>query len=134
MRRLFRRLRQWFLSWLSSAQHAHLTLLNEKVERLSAAAAKSEAQLRRTESDLTEMSERFRLSYEQALQELRESRKLITSLTEALDGAREQLNTAEKLTIPALVVSHDLLVKRNQADMAVQAMRIVGSGGMRAEE
>jgi phage-related tail protein len=128
-------MRTFISRWFGRDETAKpLAALNKRIARLAAEVAESNQQLLAQESRLGQLSERFRMEYEKVLRDMQESRKLNTALTESLAAVRAQLETAETLTIPTLVASHQLLIKRAQADMAVQGARIVGVSPLRQDE
>lgn len=91
---------------------ANASLLDGKIERVSTRAAVIKQELSDREAQLRA-----------ALVSVEDAKKTIESLEHSLDAVREQLTTAESITIPTLVAAHKLLVDRWEADSRVLVMR-----------
>lgn len=117
------------LSWWSalrnlSAYRREVSCLDRKLNKLQRDLQNSLEEIRQRELNIKLMRQKFdenMLGFEMALEN---ARRLALRQEEALDSTREVLKTAEEITIPALVQSHDVIVNRWKAESAVSAARI----------
>lgn len=123
-----RRLLDWFLAWRTSASaltanRRKLSYLDEKVSRLKREAVEAEQRMDECEARINRLQREMAAEMDRAKSALNDAHRLSQKQAEALDAAQEELRTARDITIPGLVSSHQVLIGRMEAEIAMQAAR-----------
>lgn len=105
--------------------------MNRTVENLSAKADDVLQGLEIREASLDRTKDRFLHELTIAKEQITEARKLIEDQKRTMAVLQDEITASKELTIPSLVASHDLVLKRIQADIAAQAIRVVQSQPIR---
>jgi len=128
------RLVQWFRELLSVRDYTASVIrkvrgdidkLDQKITKLDIDVKRSENQIALRLRALDQAARAYDLELGRTKAALAESASLNVKLNEALDTTRERLRSAEDITIPGLVAAHQLLIKRAEADTAIQTARAV---------
>lgn len=119
-----------FLSWLwacrsKSAFIWQMTLLEKKIRALQADKDRWDRTLDSRKEALSAVALRFERELKHANRQIDEVTLFNKKLEEGLEATREQLRTAEEITIPALVAAHDVLLKRWHAESMIMSIREV---------
>lgn len=132
-----------FLNWLSSWWYVRgfclrttrkVQCLDQKINRISAEYAAAKFDLERHITKLTRMKREVDEEIDRALLSLKTAGLLHERQTEALEATREKLKTQEEIIVPALVAGHKVVMSRMEADMAVNARRVVDNTIMRDQQ
>lgn len=86
---------------------------------------KLQKRLVRHKKKLEAIVNRFQLVSESMLEDLDESDRLIGKHSEALDSLNAELRICKELTIPGLIIAHQLMISRTEADVTVQVRKQV---------
>lgn len=122
--------RDWWYSWFSlvaaiTRKTKRVNYLDAKISRLAGLQATSSANLKACEARLERIQRAFDVEMSRATLSVENANRLNKMLEEALESARTELSTLHEMTVPCLVASHQLVLKRTEADIAVQAARSV---------
>lgn len=128
-----RRVLDFLLSWLSvTAQlfglRREIGYLDKKITRMRQESSDQLIVLGHLRDELIRRLKDYETETSRVVKELDTANETIRQLEVTMEAARERARIAEEVTIPSLVAAHELVLKRNEADTAIQVARGVLGG------
>lgn len=108
--------------------------LDQKIIRLRKEALHASETFKRHNSRLERMQAELMSEISKVLSIAENADRANFKLMEALEATQEQLRTANDITIPTLVAAHQLVMRRIEAEVAVQSARAVLAAPMRDDQ
>ena len=115
-----------FLQWITaliSVSKFKMSHLDRRITKLQRAREKAEERLELQNARLQRMHEELQKELQNTHVELKNTKLLLRSQEETIDGLREQLETAEKITIPGLVASSETMMARWERETQILSIK-----------
>ena len=132
---MMKKLIDWFLAWGGVHRvSTQLSALDRRVSTLTKARDRSSRELENLLSSLKKDKERIDDRLRKTQKAVARSDGLNKKLEGALEAARQEVETLQKITVPGVVASSRVLIDAWDAQSAIQARNVVIAQGRHEEE
>lgn len=100
-----------------------LNSIDRKIERLKAAKDESDRRVSLALSRLSEVESQYKSEADKTRLALKDAKTINDQLEEALRAVRDELRTANDITIPGLVAANRVFIDRWEAESKIQVLR-----------
>lgn len=118
----------WIIAFISG-QRALLKIDRgfKKIDRIKKQQKVNSRKLSKHKQDIEEMIDEFDVAVQKINDDIDGAERIKQQLSRELESVRSKLEVADDVTIPTLVAAHQLLLKRYEAETAIEVRKSVAA-------